>query len=209
MLFTHHTALAIEVRVDLFLERGLVHVARADRDADCGGPFLRLARDVLPDGDRRVDATALREERANGAARSLRRDEDNVDVRRGDDLGVLLIHDGEAVGEVERLALGDERGERRPRRGLRGVREQVHDDRAALDGLLDREQRLSRHLGTARKKKSRQNTVSHEAEVVGRNARTQPSSRACFQLSPFSRTPTTTLRPLSRAFRPCPWPWEP
>ena len=51
------------------------------------------------------------------------------------------------MGEVECLALGDERRERRPRRGLRRVREQVHDDRAALDGLFDREQRLSRYLG--------------------------------------------------------------
>ena len=59
------------------------------------------------------------------------------------------------MGEVERLPLGDERRERRPRRRLRGVREQVHDDRAAIDGLFNREQRLSRYLGA--RKVSQQN----------------------------------------------------
>lgn len=42
-----------------------------------------------------------------------------------------------------------------------------------------------------------------------RGERTQPSSWACLQDSPPSRTPTITLRPLSRALRPCPCPWEP
>jgi hypothetical protein len=196
---THHTALAIKVRIDLLLERGLVHVARADRDANCGGLFFRLARDVLPDSNGRVDAAAFLEERANGAAGSLRRHQDNVYVWRGYDLGVILVHDGKAVGEVERLALRYERGELRPRRGLRGVGEQVHDDRAAIDGLFDREQRLSGHLGA-------EESVREAREVRGACARTQPSSQACFQLSPFSRTPTMTLSPLSRAFRPCPWP---
>jgi hypothetical protein len=50
------------------------------------------------------------------------------------------------VREVEGLDLGDERRELRPRRRLRSIREQVHDDRAALDGLFNGEQRLPRHL---------------------------------------------------------------
>ena len=107
------------------------------------------------------------------------------------------------MGEVERLALGDEWRERRPRRGLRRIREQVHDDRTAIDGLFDREQRLSRYLEGA----EGQSTELRESEE--RVQRTQPSSQACFQLSPSLRTPTMTLSPLSRAFRPCPWPWEP
>lgn len=142
---THHTALAVQIRVDLLLERGLIHIARANGNADGCGLLPGLARDVLPDGDGRVDATALFEERADGATRALGRDEDDVDVRRRYDFGILLVYDGEAMREVERLALGDERCELRPRRGLGGIREQVHDDRASLDRLLDREERLAGH----------------------------------------------------------------
>ena len=145
-LSTHHAALAIQVRVDLLLERGLVHIARADSDAEGSGLLLRLARDVLPHGNGRIDATALFEKRADGAARALGGNEDDVDVRWGNDLGILFIHDGEAVREVESLALGDERRELRPGRRLCGIREQVHDNRATIDGFLNGEQRLSRHL---------------------------------------------------------------
>lgn len=35
---------------------------------------------------------------------------------------------------------------------------------------------------------------------------TQPSSMASFQDLPLFRTPTMTLRPLSRRLRPWPWP---
>ena len=140
---THHTALAIQIRVNLLLERGLIHITRANGNADGRGLLLGLARDVLPDGDRRVDATTLLEERADGATRALGRNEDDVDVRRRHDFGVLLVYDGEAVREVERLALGDERRELGPRRGLGGIRKQVHDDRPSLDRLLDREERFA------------------------------------------------------------------
>jgi hypothetical protein len=80
---THHATLAIQVRVDLLLGHGLVHIARANSDAECGGLLFRLARDVLPHGDGRVDAMAFLEERADGAARALRNDEDDVDVLWG------------------------------------------------------------------------------------------------------------------------------
>lgn len=46
--------------------------------------------------------------------------------------------------EVERLALRNKRLHLRPRLALRGVGEEVHDDRAAVNGLLDREECLSR-----------------------------------------------------------------
>jgi hypothetical protein len=68
----------------------------------------------------RVDATALLEERADGAARALGGDEDDVDVLWGYDLGVLFVHDGETVREVESLALGDEQRELLPCRRLCG-----------------------------------------------------------------------------------------
>jgi hypothetical protein len=48
------------------------------------------------------------------------------------------------VREVEGLALGDERGELGPGLGLGGVGEEVHDDGSSVDGLLDREEGLSR-----------------------------------------------------------------
>src|SRR5258708_11879602 len=93
----HHAALAIQVRVDLLLERGLVHISRANSDSERSSPLLRLARDVLPHGDRRVDTTALLEECADGAAGAFGGDEDDVDVLWGYDLGILFVHDGEAV----------------------------------------------------------------------------------------------------------------
>lgn len=37
----------------------------------------------------------------------------------------------------------------------------------------------------------------------------QPSWMASFHDAPSFRTPTMTLRPLSRRLRPWPWPWEP
>lgn len=56
-----------------------------------------------------VDTTALLEEGADGTARALGSDEDNVNILGGDDTGVFLVDDGEAVAEVEGLALGDVR----------------------------------------------------------------------------------------------------
>ena len=91
----------ILVRVDLLLERGFVHIARADSEAERSGLLLCLARDVLSHGDGRVDATTLLEERANGAARALGSDEYDVDVLWGYDLSILLVHDEETVRAVE------------------------------------------------------------------------------------------------------------
>ena len=143
---THHTTLAVEVRVHLLLERRLVHVSRPNANAEGGRLLLGLPGDVLPDGDGRVDTTALLEQGADGAPRALRGDEDDIDISRGDDVGVLLVDDGETVGEVEGLALGDERGDGRPGGRLGGVGEEVHDDGTTIDGLLDGEEGLARHL---------------------------------------------------------------
>ena len=90
----------------------------ANGNANGRGLLLGLARDVLPDSNGRVDATALLEQRADGATGALGSDEDDVDVWRGHDLRVLLVYDGEAVREVECLALGDERCQRGSCRGL-------------------------------------------------------------------------------------------
>jgi len=110
---TRHTVLAIQVRVDLLLERGLVHKARADCNAECSGLLPCLARDILPHGDGQVDATVLLEEHVDGAARALGSDEDNIDVLWGYDPGIFFVHNGKAMRDVESLALSDERHEQR------------------------------------------------------------------------------------------------
>lgn len=101
---THQAAaLAVQVRVDFLLEGGFVQVAAADGDAERDGFFLGLARYVLVDGDGGVDAAALAEEGADGAAGALGGDEDDVDVGGDVDFGQVFEDGGEAVGEVEGL----------------------------------------------------------------------------------------------------------
>lgn len=102
---THQaTALAVQVTVDLLLKGGLVHVACADGNTERDGLLLGLAGHVLVDGDRRVDAAALAEERAHCAAGTLWCDEDYVNVGWDLDLGLALEDGGETVGEVKSLA---------------------------------------------------------------------------------------------------------
>lgn len=129
-----------------------------------------LAGDVLVDGDRGVDTTSLLEEGADGTSRSLGGDEDDIDVLGRDHTGVLLVDNREAVGEVQGLALGllrcnrrfrcgsssfrvvfvthDEGRDLRPGLGLCGIRQQVHDDGTTVDSLLNREESLSGNLYT-------------------------------------------------------------
>lgn len=103
---THQaTTLAVEIGVDLLLEGGLVEVARADSDTESDGLLLGLTGDILEDGDGRVDAAALTEEGAHGAAGTLRGNEDDVHVLGDLDLGEVLEDRREAVGEVESLQL--------------------------------------------------------------------------------------------------------
>jgi hypothetical protein len=103
---TAHQAatLAVEIRVDLLLERRLVHVSGADGYTESDGLLLGLAGNVLEDCDGRVDTTALAEESADSAAGALGRDEDDVNVGGDIDLGEVLEDGREAVGEVECLS---------------------------------------------------------------------------------------------------------
>ena len=107
---TYDTTFTVKVGVDLLLEGGLVHVTGADSDTDSDSLFLGLAGDVLPDGDGGVDTTTLLEESADSSARALGGNEDDINISGRNDLGVLLVDNGETVREVEGLALGDERG---------------------------------------------------------------------------------------------------
>ena len=102
---TAHEAatLTVEVRVDLLLEGGLVEVAGADGDTKSDGLLLSLTSDVLVDGERGVDTTALTEEGSDGSARALGGTEDDVDVAGNLNLGEVLEDGGETVGEVKGL----------------------------------------------------------------------------------------------------------
>lgn len=109
-------------------------------------------------------------------------------------MGIILVDNGETMREVEGLALGDQGSNLGPRLRLSGIREEVHDNCSSVDSLLDGEEGLSRYL------------IRHDQNyyklTFADKLLTQPSSIACFQLSPFSRTPTMTFKPLSRAFKP-------
>lgn len=102
---TAHEAatLTVEVGVDLLLKGGLVEVAGADGNAEGDGLLLGLASDVLVDGERRVDATALTEKGSDSSAGALGGAEDDVDVGGDLDLGEVLEDGGETVGEVQGL----------------------------------------------------------------------------------------------------------
>jgi hypothetical protein len=56
---------------------------------------------------------------------------------------VLLVDNGETVGEVEGLSLGDQGSDLGPGGRLGGIRKQVHDDGSLLDSLGDIEKSLS------------------------------------------------------------------
>lgn len=158
---THEdTSLSVQVREDLLLKGGLVDVTGTDGDTESDGLLLGLTGNVLVDGNGRVDTSALEEQSSDGSSGTFGGDKDDVDVLGWNDLGlgdqsaltlssefgtthVLGVDDGETVGEVEGLALGDERSDLRPGLGLSSVREQVHDDGTPVDGLWDVEEGLS------------------------------------------------------------------
>jgi hypothetical protein len=141
---THQAAtLTVEVRVDLLLKGGLVEVARANGDTKGNGLLLGLASHILVDGERRVDTTALTEEAADSTAGALRSAENDINVSGDIDLGDTLENGGEAVGEVEGLALDKLGLDGGPSLRLSGIGEQVHDDGTAGNGLIDVEEILS------------------------------------------------------------------
>lgn len=103
---THQAAtLTVQVGVDLLLEGGLVEVTTADGNTEGLGLLLGLAGNVLEDGVRGVDTTALTEEGSDGTAGSLGGNEDDIDVGGNIDLGNVLEDRGETVGEVQSLPI--------------------------------------------------------------------------------------------------------
>lgn len=113
----------------------------------------------MEDGDGGVDTTSLAEESSNSSARALGGNEDDIDIGGNIDLGLILEDRGETVREVESLkisiyieswnffftylALGDLGFDCWPGLTLSGVREQVHDDGALGDSLINFEEVLS------------------------------------------------------------------
>ena len=132
-------ALAHQVRVNLLLEGGLVEVTGANSNTEGNGLLLGLTGDILPDSDGRVDTLAGLEQRADSAARAFRSDKDDIDIGGHLDLGEVPEHRRETVREVEGLALelGLDGG---PGLRLGGVREEVHDDGSAGDGIIHLEE---------------------------------------------------------------------
>lgn len=62
---------------------------------------------------------------------------------RGDNLGLILVNNGETVREVKGLSWGQERSHLGPDSLLVSIRKQVHDDGSLLGSLQDGEQVLS------------------------------------------------------------------
>jgi hypothetical protein len=99
------TSLTVQIGIHLLLKGSFVEVTGPDGDAEGDGFLLCFAGDILVDGDGGVDAAAFTEEGAYGAAGAFWGDKDDVDVGGDVDFGEGLEDGGEAVGEVEGLAL--------------------------------------------------------------------------------------------------------
>lgn len=156
------TTLTVEIGDDLLLEGGLVEVARADGNTKGDSLLLGLTSDILVDGERGVDTTALTEEGSDGSARALGSAEDDVNVGGNLDVGAVLEDGGETVGEVKglnrmsALILGEPSGigssylaldelglDGGPSLGLGSIGEEVHDNGTSADGLIDLEEVLA------------------------------------------------------------------
>jgi len=198
---THQaTTLTVKVRVDLLLESGLVEVTRADGDTESDSLLLGLAGDILVDGNGRVDTTALTEESTDGTARALGSDEDDVDIRRDLDLGLVLEDGGETVREIEGLQV----------------------ERVSANGEADEARVFNVHFvrtlpfvswglmagqvsdWAASERRFMMMVPFPMASSMSKRflPATQPSCSASFHEAPFFLTPTMTFRPLSRRLRP-------
>ncbi len=137
-------ALAGQVAVDLVLEGGGEEIAGADGDPDGQRPFLGASGVVLMNGVAGVDATPGQEVPPHAGPRALGRDQDHVEVVGWHHAGLIVVDDGEAVGEVERVSLAEVRLDGGPERHLPRVGDQVLDDGGPLHGLHPGEERLAR-----------------------------------------------------------------
>ena len=137
-------ALARQVGVDFAFEVGFEQVARTYADAQRHHALEGAARGVLEDRIARIESPALQEHAPQRGARTFGGDQDHVHAGRGHDACAFLVGDAEAVREVERLARREVFFDGGPYGDLARVGQQVLDDRCALGGLFDAEERLAR-----------------------------------------------------------------
>ena len=138
-------ALAGQIGDSLTLDGRLKQISRANADADGQRLIERPPADILVDGIRGVDTPSLNEEGTQRRARSLRCNQDDVDILRRHNTRAVAPRDRKAMREVERLAGRQMRLNLRPALDLSRVRKKHTDHRAALRRLLERKQRLARH----------------------------------------------------------------
>lgn len=156
-----NTTLSVKVRVDLLLKGGLVKVTGTNGDTKGNSLLLGVTGHILVNGNGRVDTTALKEKSSDSSARTLGSNEDDINVLRGNNVGVLLVDNRETVSKVESLALGDKRSNLVPGLRLSGVGEKVHDDGTLVDGLRDVEESLSGNPTVLLSLLPRLTTLSH------------------------------------------------
>jgi hypothetical protein len=143
---TYHSPFTIQIRPDFLLEGGFIHVSGAHSDTESNGLLLGLTGNILPNGDARVDATTLLEKSSNSSARTFGSNKDDINIRRWDNSGIVLVDDRETVREVQCFAFGNQGSQLGPSLRLGSIRQQVHDDCTPVDSLFNREQGFSRNL---------------------------------------------------------------
>jgi len=97
----------------------------------------------MEDGIARVEAAPVEEIGAQRPARSLGGHEDHIDVLGRDDVGLVAVGDGKAMGEVEGLALGQMGFYLRPHLGLSGIGQEILENRSPLSRFFHREEGLA------------------------------------------------------------------
>eukprot|EP00906_Rhabdomonas_costata_P002990 RCo004626 len=140
-----HAALPCQVTGHLLLKGGLEHVPAADPESRGQRAVLGLPGEVLVDGPRGVNATALEEVRSDGQPGALGRHKDHIDVLGRDNPGLVPVHNPEPVREVQGLALGHVLLQCGPHGDLSRIGNEVLHNRRLLRGLLDADQILALH----------------------------------------------------------------
>lgn len=138
----------IKVGVNLLLKGGLIHVTRANADTKGDSFFFGLACNVSPYGNARIDTPTFLEKSTNSTTRTLGSHKDNINIFRRYDVGVIFENYRETMGEIESLALGNERSKSRPRLRLSCIRKEVHDNSSFSNGLFDGEKSLTGYPAT-------------------------------------------------------------
>lgn len=85
---TYNTTLSVKVRVDLLLKGGLVKVTGTNGDTKSNSLLLGVTGHILVNGNGRVDTTALKEKSSDSSARTLGSNEDDINVLRGNNVGL-------------------------------------------------------------------------------------------------------------------------